>query len=134
MSGGLSERLFNSHYGYLIELGSLPIHIHVMLNQLPNAQALQQYAQANGVLVLTITDSAIRDLTVTDHRVTFKARFSGVFLYMDIPMSAILAMVGWVEGLPITLSIPRRPGGPSNEGPDTKPDAQSTPPKLSIVK
>jgi len=134
MSTGLSERVFNSHYGYLIELGCLPIHIHVMLNQLPNSQALQPYAQANGVLVLTITDSAIRDLTVTNHRVTFKARFSGVFLYMDIPMPAILAMVGWVEGLPITLSIPIRPNGPGNEGLDTKPNTQSSPPKLSVVK
>jgi stringent starvation protein B len=88
----------------------------------------RQYIQ-DGKIVLNIGPNAVEGLRVSNDEVTFLARFSGVSQLVSLPINAVLAIYAKENGRGMMFGE-EEGGGPSPDGPDTKPGR----PSLKVVK
>ena len=77
----------------------------------------------NGKIVLNIGPYAVRDLEVNNEQLTFSARFGGVPMNVEVPVSAVLAIYSRENGQGMVfaddndapLVPPEGPGGKKSE-------------------
>lgn len=69
---------------------------------------------ANGQIVLNISPSAVRDLSIGNEALAFSARFGGVPMQVYVPISAILAVYAKENGQGMVFG--QEPGDPDPNG------------------
>lgn len=70
---------------------------------------------ANGQIVLNISPSAVRGLSIQNDALQFSARFGGVPMQVYVPISAVLAIYAKENGQGMVFG--QEPGHPGPEGP-----------------
>ena len=63
----------------------------------------------NGEIVLNVSSSATRHLTIDNHGVRFSARFSGASQEVSVPMSAVVGVFAKETGYGFAFTIARDP-------------------------
>ncbi|MGB0957275.1 MAG: ClpXP protease specificity-enhancing factor [Litorivicinus sp.] len=122
---------------------------HVLVDETQyGVQVPQGYGQ-DGMVVLSISPSAVRDLSITNTDLSFSARFAGKPENVWVPMSAVKGIFSKETGegmqfltepgdAPASLSPDDEPGpGSTGDGPDDTPPATpsgSKRPGLRIVR
>jgi len=80
------------------------------LNVKVNAQTRVPLAYVkNGEIVLNVSPSATRHLTIDNHGVRFSARFSGTSQEVSVPMSAVAGVFAKETGYGFAFTIARDP-------------------------
>ncbi|VAY02506.1 Stringent starvation protein B [Arsenophonus endosymbiont of Aleurodicus dispersus] len=95
---GMSPRrpyLLRAYYEWLLDNKMTP-HLVVDINILGVNVPIEY--EHKGQIILNITPSAIGNLEMTNEIVSFSARFGGVSRYVEVPMSAIIAIYGRENG------------------------------------
>ncbi len=86
----------------------------------------------DGKLVLNVSLSATRNLSLGNELVTFEARFGGVPQHVEVPIDAVLGIYARESGrgmlFPDEDASPEPPGGPPGPGGEPKK------PSLKVVK
>ncbi len=88
-------------------------------------QAIQE-----GRVVLNISPTATRNLTMENDSLQFQARFGGVSREVWLPMSAILAIYARENGQGMMFADGEEAPPPDDDGPKKRPDG----PKLRVIK
>jgi stringent starvation protein B len=70
---------------------------------------------ANGQIVLNISPSAVRGLSIQNDALQFSARFGGVPMQVYVPISAVLAIYAKENGQGMVFG--QEPGSPGPDGP-----------------
>lgn len=127
--------LLRAIYEWIVDNGYTP-HI-VVAAEMDNVQVPRQFVD-NGVIVLNVAPSAVRDLELGNDRVSFSARFAGSAQYVSVPMAAIQAIYARENGQGMVLSehgddAEAVDGAPSSEA-ETRPTTEPTPPRPSHLK
>ncbi len=90
----------------------------------------EQYA-SDGKIVLNVSDSATRNFTLADDRMSFEARFGGVAQRVDVPLSAIIGIYAKESGQGMIFSDDEAPPSESAERSES---VQAGRPTLTVVK
>ncbi len=89
----------------------------------------------DGKIVLNVSPSATRGLSLGNEAVTFEARFGGVPQHLSIPVAAVLGIYARETGQGMLFgdeqAPPPEPGG---AGPSGTSPAEKSRPKLKVVK
>lgn len=93
--------LLRAIYEWIVDNGNTP-HI-VVAADMDGVQVPQQFVD-NGVIVLNVAPSAVRDLELGNDWVSFSARFAGSAQYVSVPMAAIQAIYARENGQGMVLS------------------------------
>ncbi|MEX2480117.1 MAG: ClpXP protease specificity-enhancing factor [Gammaproteobacteria bacterium] len=93
--------LLRAIYEWIVDNGYTP-HI-VVAAEMDSVQVPRQFVD-NGVIVLNVAPSAVRDLELGNDRVSFSARFAGSAQYVSVPMAAIQAIYARENGQGMVLS------------------------------
>ena len=95
----------------------------------------------NGEIVLNISHSATRKLTISNELIQFSARFGGVSHEISVPMDAVLGVFSRETGRgtffePETVSALAAPGAPATVEGEVDPEKPGPPrrPSLKVVK
>ncbi len=94
----------------------------------------------DGKLVLNISPSATRGLTLGNDLVAFEARFSGMPQRLEVPVDAVIGIYARENGHGMIFSEeegppPTGPGGPSgSDKPSGPPSGEPKRPALKVVK
>lgn len=100
----LSEWILDNHSTpYVVVDASLP-GVHVPVDFI-----------ANGQIVLNISPSAVRGLSIQNDALQFSARFGGVPMQVYVPISAVLAIYAKENGQGMVFG--QEPGHPGPDGP-----------------
>lgn len=125
--------LLRAIYDWIVD-NSLTPHIVVTATG-DNVQVPRQFVQ-NGVIVLNIAPSAVRDLALGNDSINFNARFAGNSHYVSVPLSAVQAIYARENGQGLTLGEMGESSvaTPAEEGATTQGSAPPRPSHLTIVK
>lgn len=93
--------LLRAIYEWIVDNGHTP-HI-VVAAEMESVQVPRQFVD-NGVIVLNLAPSAVRELELGNERVSFSARFAGSAQYVSVPMAAIQAIYARENGQGMVLS------------------------------
>lgn len=133
----LATRVFNAHLEHLISMDCGPIHVRVNGRHLAPEHFLQQYVAPDGFITLSIGGNATRGLDVSNDLLAFNARFSGQPCQIELPLSIIDQLIGWYEGVPLIMVLPRMVADSGSRIDDTatstKPQSKGRP-KLTVIK
>lgn len=88
-----------------------------------------QYVE-NGRIVLNISPFAVQELNIDNSLVTFSARFNGVCMDVQVPISGVLAIYAKENGQGMVFVE----DGGDKPPPEDKPDAKAKGPALKLVK
>ncbi len=135
MSGKMSANrpyLVRAFHEWIVDNGCTP-HLLVDAND-PRCVVPQQFVK-DGVIVLNISPSAVRDLSLGNEYVMFSARFGGVAQEITVPLGAVRAIYAREngQGMAFESGSEGEPPDGGSPSPDSPP-APKTPPKLSVVK
>jgi stringent starvation protein B len=125
--------LLRAIYDWIVD-NSLTPHIVVTATG-EDVQVPRQFVQ-NGIIVLNIAPSAVRDLALGNDTINFSARFAGNSHYVSVPLSAVQAIYARENGQGLTLgemgesSVAR----PAEQGTATPGNPPTRPSHLTIVK
>lgn len=75
---------------------------------------------ANGQIVLNISPSAVRGLSIQNDALQFSARFGGVPMQVYVPISAVMAIYAKENGQGMVFG--QEPGNPGPDGPGPEED------------
>ncbi|MGP1959183.1 MAG: ClpXP protease specificity-enhancing factor [Arsenophonus sp. NC-CH8-MAG3] len=87
--------LLRAHYEWLLDNNMTP-HLVVDVN-IFGVNVPMEYAY-KGQIILNISPSSVDNLDLTNEIVSFNARFGGVPFYVEVPMSAIIAIYARENG------------------------------------
>lgn len=98
-------------------------------------QHLAKYA-VEGQITLNIAPKAVSNLEITNERVSCNAMFSGISVYVSLPVTAILAICSKenLDGIMFTNEGAVFTRAEPNPDPDSSPPAPDKPPGLRLVK
>lgn len=132
--------LLRAIYEWLIDNQLTP---YVMVNaDDPHVQVPERYIE-NGKIVLNISPQAVHRLAMTNEKLSFDARFSGVVYHIQVPTTAIQAVYAFENGRGMVFDEEefgdtQMGSGGQGEGDFTPPKAPTTPgkgrPSLKVVK
>lgn len=88
--------LLKAFYQWIVD-NSLTPYIVVMAD-LPGVDVPAQYVEQDGRIVLNISPTAVRDLSVDNNHIGFSARFGGVPYTVYAPMRAVSAIYAKENG------------------------------------
>ncbi len=89
----------------------------------------------DGKIILNVSYSATRELTLGNDSVRFEARFSGSPRRLAIPVGAVLGIYARETGQGMLFGDDGTPGGPPSDAPPpNKPPPSDARPKLTVVK
>ncbi|WP_178006189.1 ClpXP protease specificity-enhancing factor [Marinospirillum perlucidum] len=132
--------LLRGLYEWLLD-NQLTPHI-IIAADLPGVDVPSEQVQ-DGQLVLNISDTATRDLVMTNDAVSFSARFGGVPRQIYVPMEAVVAIYAREDGAGMVFG--QEPGAeaisPSgeeavteDEGQEASEEPKRSAPHLTVVK
>ncbi|MGP1947391.1 MAG: ClpXP protease specificity-enhancing factor [Arsenophonus sp. NC-PG7-MAG3] len=87
--------LLRAHYEWLLDNNMTP-HLVVDVN-IFGVNVPMEYAYKKQI-ILNITPSSVGNLGITNEIISFNGRFGGVPRYVEVPMSAIIAIYGRENG------------------------------------
>jgi stringent starvation protein B len=125
--------LIRALYDWILDNGMAP---HLLVNAMhPQAQVPADFVQ-DGKIVLNISPTAVRGLTLGNDGVSFSARFGGVSMEVAVPPAAVLGIYARETGRGMLFgedeTLPDE-----HATPDDEPDPPVPPrerPKLKVVK
>lgn len=123
--------LLRALYEWMLDNDATP---HLMVDEnAPGVQVPQGYGH-DGMLVLSISPNAVRDLSLTNTDVSFSARFGGKPQQVWLPMAAVKGIFTKETGE--GMQFLTEPGGPPAEGvePDETPEPPKRGPGLRVVR
>jgi len=88
----------------------------------------------DGKIVLNVSPSATRSLSLGNDFVRFEARFGGVSYGIEVPLTAVLGVYARENGQGMIFSDDDSPPGPEPTSPVTPPTGDNRRPKLKVVK
>lgn len=109
---------------------------HILVDTtIPNVSVPGEFIEDNKI-ILNISGSAVKNLSLGDEYITFNARFAGVAREIFVPVVAVRAVYARENGMGIVL--PDEPESASDESTvERSPDASSEAPKgpkLKVIK
>ncbi len=114
--------LLRAIYEWIVDNGMTP-HLLVEAGR-EGVDVPLQYVE-NGVIVLNVSPSAVRDLDLGNERVTFSARFAGTPHYLVVPLEAVQAVYARENGQGIFLGDSEVEPAPAAEGAEAADDTDS---------
>jgi len=125
--------LLRAIYDWIVDNSFTP-HIVVTATG-EDVQVPRQFVQ-NGVIVLNIAPSAVRDLALGNDTINFSARFAGNSHYVSVPLSAVQAIYARENGQGLTLGEMGESSvtTSTDQDPATPGSAPPRPSHLTIVK
>ncbi|HEY8520911.1 MAG TPA: ClpXP protease specificity-enhancing factor [Gammaproteobacteria bacterium] len=136
--GPTSQRpyLIRAMHEWMVDNGYTP---HLIVDAARAGGGVPAEHVKDGKIVLNVSYSATRNLTLGNERIEFEARFGGVPRRIDIPVHAVLCIYARETGQGMIFSMDPPPEGPG--GPDRSPPEPSPPegprlsrPKLTVVR
>ncbi|MBM4227424.1 MAG: ClpXP protease specificity-enhancing factor [Gammaproteobacteria bacterium] len=124
--------LLRAIHEWIVDNGCTP-HLLVDAN-VTHCVVPQQFVK-DGVIVLNISPSAVKDLSLGNEYVMFSARFGGIAREITVPVGAVRAIYARENGQ--GMAFEGEGGGEPPEGgvpPPETPSKPKTPPRLSVVK
>ena len=91
----------------------------------------------DGRIVLNVSPSAVRDLSLGNERVEFMARFSGTPFRISVPTRQVLAILARENGVGMSFPDEAPPSGdppPAEPPPECGPRSPGGKPRLKVVK
>jgi len=129
--------LLRALYEWCVDSGHTP-HISVQVDA--RTQVPRSYVR-DGMIVLNIGPSAVRDLSIDNEWVSFSARFGGVAQEVFVPVQNVLAIYARETGEGFALRTPGETGALTEEAPEPSKPATEKPdrpgggrPALRVVK
>lgn len=127
--------LIRALYEWILDNGMTP-HLLVDTSR-PETFVPVQFVR-DGRIVLNISPSAVRDLTLGNDRIAFSARFGGTPMDVGLPVAAVLGLYARENGRGM-LFPEEEPAAETEEDPDPdRPGGAGTPrkerPRLKVVK
>jgi stringent starvation protein B len=107
---------------------------HIVVDARHDGLELPQQHVSDGKLVLNVSMTATRGLTLGNDFLSFEARFAGVSRRLDIPVEAVLGIYAREtgQGMIFTEAESNDPGPP--DPPDKPAGPQGSRPALKVVK
>ncbi|MDH5300598.1 MAG: ClpXP protease specificity-enhancing factor [Gammaproteobacteria bacterium] len=105
---------------------------HLVCDASAEGAVLPMQFVENGKIVLNISPSAVRDLTISNDWISFGARFSGTAMNVLVPVMGVMAIYARENGQGMVF-VDEDPGSPPTS---PSPDQESKPnrPQLKLVK
>lgn len=128
--------LIRAMYDWIVDNRCTP---HLLVDAaFEGVQVPRQYVE-NGVIVLNMAPSAVRDLELGNELVSFSARFAGTPHDIRVPTGAVQAIYARENGQGIFLgetdvATPGPAASETTAKPDEPPTKGGKPPHLTIVK
>lgn len=126
--------LIRAMHEWMLDNGLTP---QIVVDARPDdVQVPRQYVE-DGRIVLNVSPGAVRDLSLGNERVEFRARFAGSPFHVSLATRQVLAIVARENGAGMTFPSEEPGGEPSPDAPP--PDAPPEPPagkrpRLKVVK
>jgi stringent starvation protein B len=128
--------LLRAMHEWMLDNGLTP---HVVVDAQREGLSIPREHVKEGKIVLNLSPSATRSLTLGNELVSFEARFGGVSRQLEIPVSAVLGIYArengqgmiFTEEEPPSDPDPKPPDSPGSDGPR---DSGGSRPKLKVVK
>jgi len=121
--------LLRALYEWIVDNGCTP---HLLVEaQGDDVRVPRQYVE-NGVIVLNVSPSAVKGLTLGNERITFSARFGGTPYAIDVPVSAVQAIYARENRQGIVLGDAASAAAKADPPVDSAPTTRA--PHLTIVK
>lgn len=92
--------LLRAIYDWLVDNGATP---HLLVDASVDGTVVPQQHVENGMIVLNVAPTAVRELELGNEYIMFGARFSGVHFDITVPLPAIQAIYGRENGQGIFL-------------------------------
>lgn len=122
--------LLRALYEWMLDNDATP---HLMIDESVNGVQVPAGYSQDGILILSISPSAVKELSLTNTDVSFTARFAGKPEQIWLPMSAIKGVFSKETGE--GMQFLTEPGGPPAEVEDpTTPEPPKSGPGLRVVR
>lgn len=103
--------------------------------QAEGVEVPQQYVNKSGQIVLNIAPGAVADLQLTNDMISFKARFGGVPMEINVPCHAVLGIYARENGQGMMFDAETPPSPPDSDGQSKDKNGVSKKgPNLRVVK
>ncbi|MGH8550767.1 MAG: ClpXP protease specificity-enhancing factor [Methylococcales bacterium] len=128
----LRPYLIRSLYEWILDNTLTP---YLLVNaEHENTVVPEQFVQ-EGRIVLNVRPEAIQNLILGNSEIAFNARFGGLPMKVEIPVSAVLAIYAQENGKGMIFDDDDGGLPPSGSSPDSKPEkARPSKPRLKVVK
>lgn len=122
--------LLRALYDWIVDNDCTP-HVLVDATQ-PHVEVPQEYVK-DGQIVLNVSPSAVVDLQLSNHGVSFNGRFGGRPMDVIFPVTAVLGIYARENGQGMVFDPDEAPQDPP-PGPDKPPTRATRKPSLKVVK
>jgi stringent starvation protein B len=112
---------------WMVDNGLTP---HIVVDARHEGVKVPEAQIQDGKIVFNVSLSATRGLDLGNEFVSFEARFGGVPMHLDIPVTAVLGIYARETGQGMIFSEDESPGTP----PPDAPASGDKRPKLTVVK
>lgn len=128
----LRPYLIRSLYEWILDNGLTP---YLLVDaQYRDTVVPKQFVQ-DGRIVLNVRPEAIQNLLLGNSQITFNARFGGVSMTVEVPVSAVLAIYAQENGKGMIFDDEDSQSPPPSFAPGGKPENnRPSRPKLKVVK
>lgn len=122
--------LLRALYDWIVDNNCTP-HVLVDATQ-PHVEVPRDYVK-DGQIVLNVSPSAVVDLHLSNHGVSFNGRFGGRPTDVNFPVSAVLGIYARENGQGMVFDPEESPEDPP-PGPEKAPTRATRKPSLKVVK
>ncbi len=118
--------LARAAYEWIVDNNYTP---HILVDARGDSLQVPMQFVKDGQIVLNISPTAVVDLQLGDHRITFRGRFSGVAQGVSVPMTSLLGIYARENGRGMMFDSDEEPAPPTDD-PAPPPER----PTLKVVK
>lgn len=128
--------LIRAHYDWIVDNECTP---YLMVDAFSEAVSVpQEYVNKDGQIVLNISPTAVKDLSMDLESISFNARFGGVPVDIFVPCFAVLGIYAKENGQGMMFEVSRPPEPPKPKGElkslDGQKGKESAKPSLRVIK
>jgi stringent starvation protein B len=105
--------LLRAMHEWMVDNGLTP---HIVVDATQDGLMIPREHVSDGKLVLNVSYSATRDLSITNELATFEARFDGIAQLLEIPIAAVLGIYARETGQGMVFSDEEPARGPRVTG------------------
>jgi stringent starvation protein B len=116
---------------WMLDNGFTP---HIVVDAKRDGVKVPEGHVKDGKIVLNVSPSATRALSLGNDSVRFEARFNGVSQLLEVPVAAVLGIYARENGQGMIFGDDDSPAGPEPSGPAAPPSGDERRPKLKVVK
>jgi stringent starvation protein B len=116
---------------WMVDNGLTP---HIVVDAKREGVKVPEAHVKDGKIVLNVSPSATRNLSLGNDFVRFEARFGGLSRGIEVPLTAVLGVYARENGQGMIFGDDDSPPGPEPGGPATPPTGDERRAKLKVVK